>query len=69
MFSVVEIDERLLYPRRVKGTREHCAYGKTAVFGFFERGDQVYTKIVPDCPATTFHGKIRGRVDPATVTA
>lgn len=68
IFSVVGIDERLLYSRRVKGTRVHCAYGKTAVFGFFERGDRVYTKIAPDCPTTTFHGKIRGRLDPATVT-
>ena len=39
------------------------AYGKTVVFGIFERHGQVYTEIVPDCSKPTLQGIIRGRVD------
>ena len=67
MFGVVEVDESLFGPRRVKGTRGRGAYGKTTVFGIFERDGQVYTEIVPDCSKATLQGIIRGRVDPATV--
>jgi transposase-like protein len=51
----------------VKGKRGRGAYGKTTVFGIFERDGQVYTEIVPDCSKATLQGIIRGRVDPATV--
>lgn len=37
MFGVVEVDESLFGPRRVKGKRGRGAYGKTTVFGIFER--------------------------------
>ena len=67
MFGVVEVDESLFGPRRVKGKRGRGAYGKTTVFGIFERDGQVYTEIVPDCSKTTLQGIIRGRVDPRTV--
>jgi transposase len=67
MFGVVEVDESLFGPRRVKGKRGRGAYGKTTVFGIFERDGQVYTEIVPDCSKATLQGIIRGRVDPATV--
>ena len=43
------------------------AYGKTVVFGIFERQGHVYTEIVPDCSKPTLQGIIRGRVDPRTV--
>ncbi len=43
------------------------AYGKTAVFGIFERQGQVYTEIVSDCSKPTLQGIIRGRVDASTV--
>ena len=67
MFGVVEVDESLFGPRRVKGKRGRAAYGKTTVFGIFERDGQVYTEIVPDCSKSTLQGIIRGRVDPQTV--
>ena len=52
------------------GLRENAvegAYGKTAVFGIFERAGQVYTEVVSDCSKATLQGIIRGRVDPASV--
>ena len=67
MFGVVEVDESWFGPRRVKGKRGRGAYGKTTVFGIFERDGQVYTEIVPDCSKATLQGIIRGRVDPETV--
>ncbi len=36
-FGVVEVDESLFGARRVKGKRGRGAYGKTTVFGIFER--------------------------------
>ena len=41
MFGVVEVDESFFGARRVKGKRGRGAYGKTAVFGIFERKGQV----------------------------
>ena len=67
MLGVVEVDESLFGPRRVKGKRGRGAYGKTTVFGIFERDGQVYTEIVPDCSKATLQGIIRGRVDLATI--
>lgn len=66
-FGVVEVDESLFGARRVKGKRGRGAYGKTTVFGIFEREGQVYTEIVSDCSKATLQGIIRGRVDPASV--
>ncbi len=67
MFGIVEVDESFFGPRRVKGKRGRGAYGKTVVFGVFERDGKVYTEIVPDCSKATLQGIIRGRVDPASV--
>ena len=67
LFGVVEVDERFFGARRVKGRRGRGAYGKTVVFGIFERQGHVYTEIVPDCSKPTLQGIIRGRVDPRTV--
>ncbi len=53
LFGVVELDESLFGPRRVKGKRGRGVYGKTSVFGIFERDGQVYTEIVPDCSKAT----------------
>ncbi len=53
LFGVVELDESLFGPRRVKGKRGRGAYGKTSVFGIFDRDGQVYTEIVPDCSKAT----------------
>ncbi len=67
MFGIVEVDESFFGARRVKGKRGRGAYGKTVVFGIFERDGQVYTEIVPDCSKPTLQGIIRGKVDPASV--
>ena len=57
------VDESFFGARRVKGRRGRGAYGKTVVFGIFERQGHVYTEIVPDCSKPTLQGIIRGRVD------
>ena len=67
VFGIVEVDESFFGTRRVKGKRGRGAYGKTVVFGIFERDGQVYTEIVTDCSKATLQGIIRGRVDPSTV--
>ena len=67
LFGVVEVDESFFGARRVKGRRGRGAYGKTVVFGIFERQGRVYTEIVPDCSKPTLQGIIRGRVDPRTI--
>ena len=71
LFGVVEVDESFFGARRVKGRRGRGAYGKTVVFGIFERQGHVYTEIVPDCSKPTLQGccqvnefgAICGRVD------
>jgi len=62
MSGVVEVDESLFGARRVKGKRGRGAYGKTTVFGIFERDGKVYTQIVPNCSKATLQGLIRGKV-------
>jgi len=66
-FGVVEVDESFFGARRVKGKRGRGAFGKTVVFGIFERDGQVYTEIVANCSKPTLQGIIRGRVDPETI--
>ena len=51
--------------RSTRASSGRGAYGKTVVFGIFERQGHVYTEIVPDCSTPTLHGIIRGRVDHA----
>ena len=67
MFGIVEVDESFFGARRVKGKRGRGAYGKTVVFGIFERDGQVYTEIVSDCSKPTLQGIIRGKVDASAV--
>ena len=59
LFGIVEVVTRASSGRG--------AYGKTIVFGIFERQGRVYTEIVPDSSKPTLQGIIRGRVDPHTV--
>ena len=56
LFGVVEVDESFFGARRVKGRRGRGAYGKTVVFGIFERHGHVYTEIVSDCSKPTLQG-------------
>ena len=67
LFGVVEVNESFFGARRVKGRRGCGAYGKTVVFGIFERQGQVYAENVADCSRPILKGIIRGRVDPSTV--
>jgi transposase-like protein len=58
----VEVDESFFGAKRVRGKRGRGAYGKTIVFGIFQRNGKVYTEIVPDCRKATLQAVIRGRV-------
>ena len=66
-FGTIEVDESWFGAKRVKGKRGRGAYGKTTVFGVYERQGQIYTEVVPDCSKATLQGIIRGKVDPASV--
>jgi transposase len=67
LFGVVEVDESWFGARRVKGKRGRGAYGKTTVFGIYERAGMVYTEVVPDCSKATLQAIIRGKVEPESV--
>ena len=67
LFGIVEVDESYFGAKHVKGKRGRGAYGKTPVFGIYERAGNVYTEIVPDCSKHTLQGIIRGKVAPETV--
>jgi transposase len=58
MFGVVEVYESLFGAKRMKGKRGRGAYGKTTVFGIFERDGQVYNEIVPNSSKATLQGII-----------
>ncbi|MDD9820330.1 MAG: IS1595 family transposase [Nitrospira sp.] len=58
----IEVDESSFGAGRVRGRRRRRAFGKTAVFGLFNRHGQVSTEIVPDCQKATLQAIIRGRV-------
>ena len=66
-FGVVEVDESLFGAKRVKGKRGRGAYGKTTVFGIYERQGLVYTEVVPNCSKATLQRIIRGKVGLDTV--
>ena len=59
----IEVDESFFGAQRMKGKRGRGAYGKTIVFGIFQRNGEVYPEIVPDCLKATLQAIIRGRVD------
>ncbi len=56
LFGMVEMDESLFGAKRVKGKRGRGAYGKTVVFGVFERDGYVYTGTAPDCSKRALQG-------------
>jgi transposase len=58
----VEVDESYFGPRRVRGKPGRGARLKTPVFGIYERGGRVYTRIVPDCSRARLQAVIRGKV-------
>jgi transposase-like protein len=61
--GVIEVDESYFGPHRVRGKKGRGAGGKTIVFGVFQRGENVYTQIVPNCKKATLQKVIRGRVN------
>ena len=52
-FGVVEVDESYFGATCVKGKCGRGAYGKTTLFGIYERAGRVYTETVPDCSRAT----------------
>lgn len=52
----IELDESYFGAKRKKGKRGRGAYGKTVVFGIFQRGGKVYTE-------EDIHRKGGGRLD------
>lgn len=62
----VEVDESYFGARRIRGKRGRGAYGKTIVFGIFQRNGKVYTKIVPNVKRKTLQAVIQGRVNSNT---
>ena len=60
--GVIEVDESYFGPQRVRGKKGRGAGGKTIVFGVFQRRENVYTQIVPNCKKATLQRVIRGRV-------
>jgi transposase-like protein len=65
--GVIEVDESFFGTRRVRGKRGRGAYGKTIVFGIFQRDGKVYTEIVPNCRKATLQAMIRGKVSPKSI--
>ncbi len=65
--GIVEVDESLFGAKRVKGKRGRGAFGKTLVFGIYERGGMVFTQVVPDASKATLQAIIRGKVDVGSV--
>lgn len=59
----IEVDESFFGARRIKGKRGRGAYGKTIVFGIFQRNGHVYTEIVLNCSKATLQAVIRGKVE------
>ena len=57
LFGVVEVDESFFGARRVKGRRGRGAYGKTVVFGIFER--QGHDTEIVHCSKPTLQGNPR----------
>ena len=58
----VEMDESYFGPQRVRGKPGRGAGGKTIVFGILKRGENVYTRIIPNAAKSTLRKVIRGRV-------
>ncbi|MDD9820404.1 MAG: transposase [Nitrospira sp.] len=58
----IEVDESSFGACRVRGRRGRGTFGKTAVFGLFDRHGQVSTEIVPDGRKATLQAIIHGWV-------
>jgi transposase-like protein len=63
----VEMDESYFGPTRVRGKRGRGAGQKTIVFGILKRGENVYTRIIPNAAKSTLRKVIRGRVSLSSV--
>ena len=46
--GTVEMDESYFGAKRIRGKRGRGAKGKTIVFGILNRGNKVYTQIIPN---------------------
>ena len=61
--GIIEVDESYFWARRVRWKRGRWAWWKVKVLWLLKRHGKVYTRIVPDCSATTLLPIIRGKVD------
>jgi transposase-like protein len=59
----IEVDESFFEERFTKGKRGRGSFGKTIVFGIFQRNGHVHTEIVPDYKKSTLQRAVRERVD------
>ena len=57
------MDESYFAAKRIRGKRGRGAGGKTIVFGILNRGETVYTEIVPNAAKATLLKVIRGHLD------
>jgi len=64
--GAIEVDKSYFGGRR-KGKRGREAAGKVPVFGIFQRGGKVYTKVIPDAKAQTLLPIIREKVVPDSI--
>lgn len=63
----VEVDESYFGARRVRGIPGRGADHKTPVFGIYDRGEKVNTRIVPNCSICILQKIIRGQVELDTI--
>jgi transposase len=63
----IEVDEAYFGAKRIRGKRGRGAYNKTPVFGFLQRGGNVYTEIVPGCARKTLQAIIRHKLEPESI--
>ena len=61
--GIIEVDESYFGPRRIRGKPGRGAGGKTIVFGIFQRGDKVFTQVVPNTAKRTIQKVIRKKVE------
>lgn len=67
--GIAECDESYFGGKRRRGVPGKRGRGtdKRPVFGIYERGERVYTEIVPNCKKKVLQPVILGRVDPSAI--
>jgi len=63
----LEAEDETLFGGNRKGHRGRGATGKIPVFGLLNRGEKVYTKIIPDTSSATLFSIIAHKVVPDSI--